>query len=170
MNTDDNIKKSSGPLSSYSPEEGKNLYSKSKGSDGLTLNLGETVYYAENKVITATPPQDNSPNESKDIVFMSWDILQKEAIEIEPSTEGRMLSIQVNLKNIHPNRLLAVGVLVYENSHLYAFKVKKLSTVGLSESQCKNINGGDFSFLIDESRPWKQRKFKVRLITHYVMN
>ena len=170
MNTDDNTKKSSDPLNSFPPEEGKQLYSKSNGIDGYKFNLGETVHFAEEGPSTSHTTSSNGLNENQDIVFMSWDILQKEAIEIEPSSEGRMLSLQVNLKNIHPDRILVVGALIYENSKLYAFKVKKLSTIGLSESQCKSINGGEFSFIIDESRPWKQRKFKVRLITHYVMN
>ena len=43
MNTDDNTKKSSDPLNSFPPEEGKQLYSKSNGIDGQGLR---TASYA----------------------------------------------------------------------------------------------------------------------------
>lgn len=106
-------------------------------------------------------------NEIKDVCFSDCEVIKKECMEVCPKCNGRLLNLQVKLKNICPNRLIVVGVLIYENNKLYAFKVKKLHT-GFFNCNCKDFNAGEFCFIFKENDLCENRRFTAKVIHHYV--
>lgn len=83
--------------------------------------------------------------------------------------DGKLLVLNVKLKNICPNKILILGALVYDNNNLYAFKTKKLSTLGFSYNKCKNINSCKFSFMFHDYKPSNEKKLKVKFMYQYVL-
>ncbi|NMM64036.1 hypothetical protein HBE96_15420 [Clostridium sp. P21] len=83
------------------------------------------------------------------------------------TNQGRLLFLHVNLKNICPNKIIVVGVLIYENDKLYASKVKKMPTGYSSDCKYKDFDAGKFCFVFEEKEICKHRKFKAKVIYHY---
>lgn len=136
--------------------------------ESCKINLGEFFINAP-CCPDISPPSDNCCcNTKQDICFSPCDIVKKECIDVCPSCEGRLLILHVNLKNICPNKIIAVGVLIYENKKLYAFKVKKMPTGCFDGCKNKNFDAGEFCFVFPEDQLCQKRKFKVKVMSHYV--
>ena len=87
---------------------------------------------------------------------------------------GRLLSVYVNLKNVCPNRKIAVGVIVYENVNNVlvprGFKVAEVTTPSLGSdlSMCKTTKVGTFDFVLPENTTLcSERNFRIKVIAHY---
>lgn len=138
-------------------------------NNACNINLGKTIYYFKD-ITDAKSSFDNFLcTEKKDMAFTPCDILQNHSIDVNNAYDSRLLILNVKLKNVCPNKLLVIGILVYENDKLYTFKAKKFSTLGLSHNKCKNIDAGKFSFLFYDKRPFNHKKLKVKFIYDYVM-
>lgn len=132
------------------------------------INLGKTIYYFEDITNDKYSSDNLSCNETKYSLCPS-NIFQDPNAWDNDTCDSRLLSLNVKLKNVRPNKLVVLGVLVYENNRLYTFKAKKFSTLGLSYNKCKNIDAGKFSFLFYDKRPFAHKNLKVKFIYNYVM-
>jgi len=93
---------------------------------------------------------------------------------IELACQARLLKIRVCLKNICKNRKLALGVLVCDSSNPYkviGFKGKEVDTpirASGTPACCTALTISEFCFVIPETNMCTERKFRVRIIAHYV--
>ena len=117
----------------------------------------------------AKPSSDNCCcNSKKDICFDPCETVKKEFINVSPNCNGRLLVLHVNLKNICPNKMIVVGVLIYENNKLYALKVKKIHTGDFHDCKCRDLNAGKFYFVFKDDELCKKREFKVKVMSNYI--
>lgn len=131
-------------------------------------DLGEFVFSAEG-CPPITPSSDTCCKYTeKDITVSPCQSIEQDCIDVYPDCEGRLLVLHVNLKNICPNRIIIVGVLIYENGRLYAIKAKKVRTGSSFHQSLENFDAGEFCFLFQEEHPYKQHTFKTKVISHYV--
>jgi hypothetical protein len=143
MNTDDSTKNSLVPIKKWrNPVCNKNSPNK-HNAESCNKNLGEFVFKAQ--CCSDNLPSDNSCY-----------------------CDGRLLFVHVNLKNICPNKIIVVGVLVYEDDKLYAFKVKKMFTGYCCDCECKDLDAGRFCFILEENELCSQRKVRTEVVSHYV--
>ncbi|WP_051623580.1 hypothetical protein [Clostridium hydrogeniformans] len=105
---------------------------------------------------------------TKEINFPPCKMIKNEFLDVQPSCDGRLLIIKVNLKNICPNKKIAVGVLIYKDNRVYAFRAKKIDTGNCSQCICKNFNAGEFCFVFTEDNLCEYRKIKIKVIVHYI--
>lgn len=169
MNTDDFTENSS----TSTKKSCDLVYNKSSSNKhdirSCKINLGE--FFSDAPCVPCCPDikpssDDCCSNAKKDICFPPCDIIKKECISVCPSCQGRLLILHVNLKNICPNKIIAVGVLIYKDKKLYAFKVKKIRTG--CNCKCKDVDAGKFCFVFPDKHLCEKRKLKVKVISHYV--
>lgn len=168
MNIDDFAKRS--PL--YIKELHASAYNKSALNKhdigGCRKNLGEFFLNAPCCLNTNLPADDCCCTTKKDVCFTTCDIVKNECIDTCPRCEGGLLILHVNLKNICLNKIIVVGVLLYENKKLYALKVKKITTGCSSYGKYGDFDAGEFCFVFPEDQLCQRRKFEVRVISNYV--
>jgi len=164
--TNTNIKN---PIIEESKEyENNSLPVNSDINNSCNIDLGKIIYYFEDITNDKYSLNNLSCNEKKYNLSPSY-IFQDPGDWNNNNFDGRLLSLNLKLKNVRPNKLVVLGVLVYENNKLYTFKVKKLSTLGLSYNKCKNIDAGKLDFLFYDDKPFSQKNLKVKFIYNYVM-
>lgn len=82
---------------------------------------------------------------------------------------GRVLDVDVTLKNVCPNKLVNIGVLVFdENNKLITFKVCKFSTDSTPGTCIPSVNAGKFCFVFDDDSCPSTRTLTVRVVSNYV--
>lgn len=118
-------------------------------------NLGEFIFNAQCSS-DINPTSDDCCNNTS-----------KECVNLNQSCEGRILILHVNLKNICPNKMIVVSVLVFENNRLYASKVKKMTTDSFDDCKCRDFDAGKFCFILQENHLCHGRKLKAKVISHY---
>lgn len=102
-----------------------------------------------------------------DVTYSKCQLSKTETKEITLDCTGRLLEVNVILKNICPNKFVSVGVLVYENNKLLSLKVRKLSTD--DDRNCiKSLNAGKFCFVFDDSPCPASRTFTVKIVANYI--
>ncbi|MEG2869679.1 MAG: vWA domain-containing protein [Terrisporobacter sp.] len=119
-----------------------------------------------------TPPEVVNFNECEEYKEVQLP-LNGEAYDL--SCVGRLLSVNVKLSKICPNRKIVVGVMVYEvvDNMLVprGFKVVEVDTPLAGSNEmciCKSFNVGPFEFILPEEISLCQnREFKVKVIAHY---
>ena len=76
-------------------------------------------------------------------------------IEAELDCQGRLLTIKVTLKNVCPNKKIAVGVLLLEGNTVKGFKAKEIVTPSLLNSRecnhCDSVVVCKFCFVLPGS-------------------
>jgi|GEM_PF-3477465 hypothetical protein len=107
-------------------------------------------------------------NAEKNISFSPCERIKKDFIDVSPSCSRRLLVLHVNLKNICPGKKIVVCVLIYENNKLCALKIKKINTDWFHTCKCRDFYVGKFCFAFKEEELCRYRKFKVKVLTHYV--
>jgi hypothetical protein len=73
-------------------------------------------------------------------------------LQAELDCQGRLLTIRVILKNVCPNKKIAIGVLLFEGTTVKGFKVKEIVTPPLLTRQtakhCENVVVCKFCFVL----------------------
>ncbi len=109
------------------------------------------------------------------------DTLEFDASEICLDSVGRILQLDVTLKNICPNRRVALAVILDEvsnNNIEYQRGIKTFVVPAHTKDSCKNVTIRCITFVLPESLNVSgstcgicgERKFKARFIAHYIDN
>ncbi|MDW8801308.1 hypothetical protein P8V03_09090 [Clostridium sp. A1-XYC3] len=80
---------------------------------------------------------------------------------------GRLLDVNVTLRNVCPNKRIAVAVLVYEGSTLLSLKVCRLFS-GDGSNCIPTLNAGRFCFVFDDDPCPPARTLTVRIVANYL--
>jgi hypothetical protein len=92
---------------------------------------------------------DSSPNL---IRIDPCTISENKDIQAELDCQGRLLTIRVTLKNVCPNKKIAIGVLILEGTKVKGFKAKEIVTpplpTGHPAKHCENVVVCKFCFVI----------------------
>ncbi len=108
------------------------------------------------------------------------DFIEFDAGDIDLSSQGRILLLDATLKNVCPNRRVALAAIVTEvDSHGIEHKrgVKTMTIPAHTRTSCRDILVRCIKFVLpeDENTPAAtsvcgKRKFKARFIAHYIDN
>lgn len=124
------------------------------------------------------PPPPQPPNTQpyscydvahKDVHYETCDLIKTtEFNDVTLNCIGRLLEVNVKLKNVCPDKQVSVGVLVYENTKLLSLKVCKVSTHG--KNCISELDAGKFCFVFNDSSLTcpPARTFTVKIIAHYL--
>lgn len=110
---------------------------------------------------------------SREVKFGECQCLAKKKIKTFISDTGRLLIVNVKLCNVLRNKVIAVGVLVFEDGNLKGFKARKIYTGdkfyndNKVHPRCNDISGGRFLFVIPEDNICSEKKIDVKVISHY---
>lgn len=106
------------------------------------------------------------------------DVLEYELDDSELSSLGRLLNLSFTVKNVCPNKRVAVAVIVHELDHKHKEHPRGLKTFVIShhERGCRDIKVNCLHFVLPESLDTtysptsicEKRKFVVRTISHYI--
>lgn len=106
------------------------------------------------------------------------DVLEYDLGDIELSSLGRLLNLSFTVKNVCPNKRVAVAVIVTELDHKHKEHPRGLKTFVIShhEGGCKDIKVKCVHFVLPESLDTdcspngicNKRKFIVRTISNYI--
>ncbi|MCT8977279.1 hypothetical protein N4T77_11755 [Clostridium sp. CX1] len=103
------------------------------------------------------------------VVYARCELEKSETFDnITLDCTGRFLDVNVTLRNVCPNKLVSVGVLVYDaQNRLISIKACRLFT-GDGPNCIPSLNAGRFCFVFgDESCP-PPRTFTVRIVANYL--
>ena len=103
----------------------------------------------------------------KDIKFDCCEISQNKDIDVSMHCLARMLTVNVNIKDICPNKKIIVAVLVFEDNKLKGIKAREVFTKGECGCKCVDVCAGEFCFVFKEDDLSRCRNFRVKVISHY---
>ncbi|ATD54813.1 hypothetical protein [Clostridium chauvoei] len=107
----------------------------------------------------------------KTISFRPCDIKEKENITLNIDCTGRILTLNVFLKDVCINNTVLVGILLCDKNEdkIIGFKVKKETVPQgkCDESTCRDFYMGKFTFIVPEEELCSSRKLKVKVIAQY---
>lgn len=121
---------------------------------------------------TAVPTPTPCPccfSTERRVDYNKCELVAEENIETTVNCVGRFLDVAVTLRNVCPNKLVAIGVLVYdEQNRLLSFKVCRLFT-GNGPNCIPSLSAGRFCFVFDENYSCPgPRTFTVRIVSNYL--
>lgn len=105
---------------------------------------------------------------SKSITFEPCKMIESQCLDVSPSCDGRLLLLKVYLKNVCPNKHVAMAVLLYKNNRLYALKTRKIDTSDFRPCSCRDFYAGKFCFVLPEDNLCNIQEIKVKVIAHYI--
>lgn len=107
--------------------------------------------------------------DEKPVVYAKCELEKSESFnDITVNCTGRFLDVNVTLTGVCPNKLVNVGVLVYENDNLLSLKVCKLTTDNVEEGCISSQNAGTFCFVFDDDSCPPERTLTVRVVANYL--
>lgn len=161
---------------------------------GGNKSVNKNIVYSDTEGNVATFPTLNNYIDVKCVEDILTNCCnQPEIIEFEPCEEykevtlplsgesydlscvGRLLTVYVKLRNVCPNRKVAVGVLLYEKVLNQVvprgFRAVEITTPSQTTNlscMCKDINVGPFEFVLPETTSLcSKRQFYTKIISHY---
>ena len=103
--------------------------------------------------------------------FEKCQLTANETITTTITCVGRFLDIDVILKNVCPNKVIDIGVLVFENDKLITFKVCTFFTDSSGDACIASVNAGKFCFVFEEPTACPPaRTFTVKVVANYIEN
>lgn len=157
-----------------------------------TVEVNESVFYSDNEGNAVTFPSPEllvdcgvvvipeSCPEPVDIAFIGCtDALEVDAGEIELETLGRLLQIDVTLRNVCPNKRVALAVVLTEvddEENEYRRGMKTMVIPAHTFESCRDITVRCIKFVLpeeldvndDEGVMCNTRNFRARFIANYI--
>ncbi|SCJ73456.1 Uncharacterised protein [uncultured Clostridium sp.] len=103
----------------------------------------------------------------EEIKFEKCKFISEKNITTYLSDTGRLLIVNVRLCKVLSDKVIAVGVLVFEDGMLKGFKARKVYSGQACKSLFKNVGVGKFVFVIPDDDICSTKKVKVKIIAHY---
>ncbi|WLF68334.1 hypothetical protein Q6375_10070 [Clostridium septicum] len=103
------------------------------------------------------------------ISFKCCDIKERKNINVNIACTGRILNLNVFLKDVCVKNTVAVGILVCdkESDKIIGFKVKKVFIKPENNECCRDFFIGKFTFIIPEEDLCDNRLLKVKVLAQY---
>lgn len=164
------------------------------GSCNGTVAVNESVDYSddEDNVVDFPSPEINvncdvivMPEECPEPVDVAidgcTDSLEYDAGDLELSSLGRILQLDVKIKNVCPNRRVALAAIVHEvddNGIEYKRGMKTMTIPAHTKATCQDVTVRCIKFVLPEDLDVNNsensicdtRNFKARFIAHYIDN
>ncbi len=97
-------------------------------------------------------------------------IWNEKDLQVDLTCDGRILTININLKHVCPNKKIAIAVLLFKGTEVKGFKAKEIVTPSLPkcppDKNCTNVTC-KFCFIIPESI-CHPLTLKPKVIAHYI--
>ena len=164
------------------------------GSCNGTVAVNESVDYSddEDNVVDFPSPEINvncdvivMPEECPEPVDVAidgcTDSLEYDAGDLDLSSLGRILQLDVKIKNVCPNRRVALAAIVHEvddNGIEYKRGIKTMTIPAHTKATCQDVTVRCIKFVLPEDLDVNNsensicgtRNFKARFIAHYIDN
>lgn len=101
------------------------------------------------------------------IEFKECELAVKDEINAYISEQGRLIVVDVNLFNVLRNKVIAIGVFIYEGNTIKGFKARKVYSGYSDNCIIECLNAGKFYFILPESNICTTSKVNVKVIAHY---
>lgn len=106
---------------------------------------------------------------TKSISIESCTSIATETMPVKLFNGGRLISIDVHLKNVCPNQNLILGVLICYKNSPYAIQTQKIHTEKISRCHCtclKDLSAKNFEFIFPFEICLKD--ISIKIIAHYL--
>lgn len=105
---------------------------------------------------------------SQDINIAKCDAVTDSSIDTTIKCSGRILKLTVNIKNVCPNRKIALAAFITENDALKGVRFKEITSGGAGGGACQDVSTTLCFVLPDDNACADARTLKARVIANYV--